>query len=51
MKLRMTARKLGPEAYRAVADLDRRVVESGIEGGLYLLISSAPPRSTAAPSV
>jgi hypothetical protein len=33
MKQRMTASKLGPEAYRAVADLDRRVADSGIEVG------------------
>ena len=34
----MTASKLAPEAYGAVADLDRRVAESGIVGALYLLI-------------
>ena len=38
MKQRMAARKLAPEAYRAVAELDKRVAESGIDRGLYLLI-------------
>ena len=32
MKQRMTASKLEPEAYRAVAYLDRRVAEAGIDG-------------------
>jgi AhpD family alkylhydroperoxidase len=38
VKQRMAASKLAPEAYGAVADLDRRVAESGIDEGLYLLI-------------
>ena len=38
MKQRMQASKLAPEAYGAVADLDRRVAESGIDEALYLLI-------------
>ena len=38
MKQRMVARKLAPEAYGAVAELDKRVSESGIDRALYLLI-------------
>src|SRR5215208_3099593 len=38
VKQRMAASKLAPEAYGAVADLDRRVAESGIDEVLYLLI-------------
>jgi AhpD family alkylhydroperoxidase len=38
MKQRMAAGKLAPQAYKAVADLDRRVSESGIDGALYLLL-------------
>jgi AhpD family alkylhydroperoxidase len=37
MKQRMVISKLAPEAYKAVAELDKRVSESGIDGALYLL--------------
>ncbi len=50
MKQRMAASKLASEAYKAGAELDSQVAESGIDEALYLLIRFAPPRSTAAPS-
>jgi hypothetical protein len=40
MKQRMAARERTPKAHRAVAELDRRGAESGIDGALYEFIKS-----------